>query len=125
MEVISFWRVIAMHFPKRLLKIRKEQGYTQQSLADAVSMHVNQIKKYEAGTAQPTLSALIKLAQALHISLDTLVFEEGERGPDEDLRLQFEAVSQMSSEEKRIIKALLEGMIIKHQTKQMVGSLSS
>ncbi len=124
MEIISFWRIIAMHFPKRLLKVRKEQGYTQQSLADAVGMHVNQIKKYEAGTAQPTLSALIKLVQTLHISLDALVFDEGERGPDEDLRLQFEAVSHMPLEDKRIIKALLEGMIIKHQTKQMVSGLS-
>ena len=124
MEVISFWRIIAMNFPKRLVTTRKAQGFTQQSLANAVGMHVNQIKKYEAGTAQPTLSALIKLAQTFHISLDELVFEEGERGPDEDLRLQFEAVSRMPSEEKKIIKALLEGMIIKHQTKQMVSNLS-
>ena len=31
----------------------------------------------------------------------------------------------MPPEEKQIIKALLEGMIIKHQTKQLVGNLSS
>jgi len=60
----------------------------------------------------------------LHVSLDELVFEEGERGPDEDLRLQFEAISRMPPEEKRIVKALLEGMIIKHQTRQMVSGLS-
>ncbi|VAV87007.1 hypothetical protein MNBD_ALPHA08-1090 [hydrothermal vent metagenome] len=124
MEVIHFWRIIAMSFPKRLLTTRKAQGFTQQSLANAVGMHVNQIKKYEAGTAQPTLTAMIKLAQTFHISLDELVFEEGERGPDEDLRLQFEAISRMSPEEKKIIKALLEGMIIKHQTQQMVSNLS-
>jgi len=124
MEVINLWRIIAMNFPKRLLEIRKQQGFTQQSLADAVSMHVNQIKKYEAGTAQPTLGAMIKLAQTLHVSLDALVFEEGDRGPDDDLRLQFEAISRMSDEDKKIIKALLDGMIIKHQTQQMVSNLS-
>jgi len=101
-----------MNFPKRLVTLRKAQGYTQQSLADAVGMHANQIKKYEAGNAQPTLSALIKLAQTLHVSIDEMVFEEGERGPDEDLRLQFEAISRMSDEDKKIIKALLDGMII-------------
>ena len=87
-------------------------------------MHVNQIKKYEAGTAQPTLGALIKLSQVLHVSLDEIVFEDSERGPDEDFKLQFEAVSRMPPEEKKIIKALLEGMILKHQTKQMVRNLS-
>ncbi len=124
MGIISLWRVIAMNFPKRLVHMRKAQGFTQQSLADTVGLHVNQIKKYEAGNAQPTLTALIKLAQTLHVSLDDLVFEEGERGPDEELRLQFEAVSGMSPEEKQIIKALLEGMIVKHQTKKIVSNLS-
>lgn len=124
MAVLNFYRIIAMHFSTQLLKIRKKQGFTQQTLADAVGLHVNQIKKYEAGSAQPTLGALIKLARALHVSLDELAFEEGERGPDEDLRLQFEAVSRMPPEEKKIIKALLDGMIIKHQTKQMVSSFS-
>jgi len=124
MEVIRLWRMIVMNFPKRLVTLRKAQGYTQQSLADAVGMHVNQIKKYEAGSAQPTLSALVKLAQTLHVSIDEMVFEEGERGPDEDLRLQFEAISRMSDEDKKVIKALLDGMIIKHQTQQMVSNLS-
>ncbi len=87
-------------------------------------MHVNQIKKYEAGNAQPTLTALIKLAQTLHVSIYEMVLEEGERGPDEVLRLQFEAISRMSDEDKKIIKALLNGMIIKHQTHQMVSNLS-
>lgn len=89
---------------------------------------MNQIKRYEAGTAQPTLEALealVRLAKALHLSLDMLVFDEAERGPSDDLALQFEAVSHMPDEERRIIRALLDGMIIKYQTKQMVGNLSS
>ena len=107
-----------MNFPKHLVDIRKKQGYTQQSLADTVGLHVNQIKKYEAGTAQPTLTALIKLVKALHISLDSLVFGDEARGPNEDLRLQFEAVSNMPAEEKSVIKELLVGMIIKYEAKR-------
>jgi hypothetical protein len=53
------------------------------------------------------------------------VFDEGERCPSDDLRLQFEAVSHMADEDRRIVKALLDGMIVKYQTKLMVGSLSS
>jgi hypothetical protein len=47
-----------------------------------------------------------------------LIFGEGGRGPDEDLRLQFEAVSRFAPEEKKVIKALLEGMILKHEAKR-------
>lgn len=112
-------------FSSRLIQFRKAQSFTQQALADAAQVHVNQIKRYEAGTAQPTLEALVRLAKALHVSLDTLVFEETERGPSDDLALQFEAVSHMPDEERRIIKALLDGMIMKYQTRKMVSNLSS
>jgi transcriptional regulator with XRE-family HTH domain len=115
----------AANFPARLIQTRRQASMTQQALADAAGVHVNQIKRYEAGAAQPTLEALVGLARALHVSLDQLVFDEGERGPSDDLRLQFEAVSHMSDDDRRIIKALLDGMIVKHQTKQMVGNLSS
>jgi transcriptional regulator with XRE-family HTH domain len=112
-------------FSSRLIQFRKAQNFTQQSLADAAQIHVNQIKRYEAGTAQPTLEALVRLAKVLHISLDVLVFDESERGPSDDLILLFEAVSHMPDEERRIIKALLDGMIFKYQTKQLVDNLSS
>jgi hypothetical protein len=41
-------------------------------------------------------------------------FDETERAPSDDLKLQFEAVSRFP-EEERIVKALLEGMILKHE----------
>ena len=117
--------VLPMSFPTRLIQLRRQRGLTQQALANAVGVHVNQIKRYEANSAQPTLETLINVAKALHVSLDALVFEESERGPSDELRLQFEAVSHMPDDERRIVRALLDGMIVKFQTKQMLGGLSS
>lgn len=114
-----------MEFPSRLIQFRKAQNLTQQALADAAQVHVNQIKRYESGAAQPTLEALVRVAKTLHVSLDVLVFGESERGPSDDLALQFEAVSQMPEDERRIIKALLDGMIIKYQTRKMFDSHGS
>jgi hypothetical protein len=37
------------------------------------------------------LDAISKLAVALSVSADVLLFAKDERGPDEDLKLQFEA----------------------------------
>lgn len=111
-------------FRTRLIQYRKAQNLTQQALAEAMQIHVNQIKRYEAGTSQPNLDALVRLAKVLHVSLDALVFDESERGPSEDLALQFEAVSHMPEKERSIIKALLDGMIFKYQTQQIIGNLS-
>ena len=111
-----------MHFPARLIQLRKSLGLTQQAFAEAAALHVNQIRRYEAGTAQPTLEALIRLAKVLHVRLDDLVFAENERGPGDDLALQFEAVSQFTAEEKQTVRELLEGLILKHAARRWDSS---
>lgn len=121
----TIWMVRSMNLATRLVVLRKEKGLTQQEMADRIGLHVNQVRRYEAGSAQPSLEALKKIAVALSVTIDSLAFGPEERGPDEELRLQFEAVSHLPAEEKRIIKALLEGMIVKHQTRRIVNSLSS
>ena len=107
-----------MDFGKRLAALRKERGFTQQSLADRVGVHVSQVHRYESGAALPAFDVLKALAVALQVSADVLLFDTAQRGPDDDLRLQFEAVSQFNSEEKKIVKALLEGMILKHEARR-------
>jgi hypothetical protein len=47
-----------------------------------------------------------------------VIFGADERGPDGDLRLQFEAISKFSAEEKSVIKSVLEGLILKHEAKR-------
>jgi hypothetical protein len=47
-----------------------------------------------------------------------LIFDENERGPQDDLRLQFEAVSKFTAEEEKVIKSVLEGLILKHEAKR-------
>jgi len=55
---------------------------------------------------------------ALSISADQLLFDTEERGPDEDMRLQFEAVCRLDPEEKRIVREVVEGIIMKHDARQ-------
>lgn len=110
-----------MAFPDRLAQLRKERGLTQQALADLVSLHVIQIRRYERGTSQPTLDVIRRLAVALSVSADALVFERDERGPDEDLRLKFEAVSAMADEDKRVITSLIDAYVKKHRMEQVLA----
>jgi transcriptional regulator with XRE-family HTH domain len=117
MGISMFWQ-FPMNFSARLIQIRKAQGLTQQALSDASGLHINQIRRYEAGTAQPTLEGLVKLAKTLHVSLDELVFEEGERGPSERLKHLFEAVDELEEQEKSVIRELLEGMVLRYAAKK-------
>ena len=105
-------------FARRLAALRKEKGLTQQQLADRIQTHVQQLKRYEAGSSQPTLDAIRKLAIALGVTSDQLLFGKDERGPDDELRLQFEAVTRFDPEEKQVVRSLLEGMILKHEARR-------
>lgn len=83
------------NFAARLVAARKSALLTQQQLSDRASAHVTQIRRYEAGSSQPTLDLLRSLALALNISADSLLFDEDERGPQsQSLRLKLEAVDQ-------------------------------
>ena len=109
-----------MSFAKRLHALRKNHGLTQKALAEKAGTHLTQIQRYESGETQPNLDALKKLALALHVTTDTLVFDENEREPDDDLKLAFEAVSQFSAEDKALVKKMLHGLIIQHQARHIV-----
>lgn len=115
---------LSMDFPERLVHLRKHKQLTQQALADTAGVSASILKRYESGKAQPTLPVLRRLAIALGVSGDALLFDKDERGPDDDLRLHFEAVARMSPEEKQVVRSLLEGMILKHDAKRWEPSVS-
>ncbi|MDG4552468.1 MAG: helix-turn-helix domain-containing protein [Candidatus Contendobacter sp.] len=110
---------------ERLAALRRARSMTQQIFADAVGLHVTQIKRYESGAVQPSLEALKKIARTFGVTTDFLLFAEGERGPDEALRLQFDVIAQLADEEKEIIRELIEGMILKYQARRWVGTAST
>ncbi|UJP39145.1 helix-turn-helix domain-containing protein [Cellulomonas palmilytica] len=108
-----------MDFAHRLAAVRKQRGLTQQALADTVGIHVTQIRRYEAGTSQPTLDVLRALAVALSVSTDALVFNEDERGPaDNQLRLRMEALESLDDDEKTTVIAMIEGALLRHHARQ-------
>ena len=105
-------------FPQRLSTLRKERNLTQQALAEMVGLGISQMKRYEAGASQPTLEVIRRLSQTLRVSADELLFGKAQRGPDEDLRLQFEAISRFNGEEKKVVRSVLEGLLLTHEVRR-------
>jgi transcriptional regulator with XRE-family HTH domain len=113
--------LIIMGFPERLSAIRKKRGLTQKSLAEVAGLSHIQVHRYENGSAQPTLEAIKRLAVALAVSTDELIFDENERGPSDDLRLQFESVSAFGESDRKVVKEVLDGLILKHQARRWIS----
>jgi transcriptional regulator with XRE-family HTH domain len=108
-----------MNFAIRFLQLRKQHKLTQPQMADLIGIHITQVKRYESGEAQPSLDILKKIATAFNVTTDWLIFEDGEREPKEALKLKFEAIAQMDQDERHVVDALLDAMILKHQAKQL------
>jgi len=101
MGTLTIWSLL-VSIPERLITLRRGKGLTQQAMADVVGIHVTQIKRYELGQSQPSLDVLKKIAMALNISADSLLFDDKERDPEDTLKLQFEAASKFDEEDKQI-----------------------
>ena len=56
------------------------------------------------------------------MSPDKQIFGDNERGPDENLKLQFEAISKFDLKEKQVIKEVLEGLILNHEVKRWAAT---
>jgi len=109
---------VTMDFAHRLAAARKQQGLTQQALADRTGTHVTQIRRYEAGNSAPTLDVLRNIAIGLSVTIDSLVFNPDERGPQDDLALAFEATQHLNPEEQATVRELIEAMLLKHEARR-------
>jgi transcriptional regulator with XRE-family HTH domain len=111
-----------MGFDNRLAKIRKERKLGFNDLAKMIGIHSTQLRRYEKGESQPTLDVLRKLAVALNVPGDMLLFDEEERQPPDDFLMQFEALAQLNAEDKKAVRAMIDGMLIRHQAKKLMDT---
>lgn len=116
---------LTMSFPARLAALRKECGFTQQQMADKIGMHVSQLKRYEAGASQPTIDVFRRIALALNVSADMLLFEANERGPDDRLKLQFEALAHLDEKEREAVETMIAGVLHMHDAKRWTQAAST
>ena len=118
MAGLTFLGFAPMEFAARLVHLRKQKGLTQQALADVVGVHRSQIRRYEAGETYPSLDALKMLSIALGVSADALLFDEDERASGDDFRIQLDVIAHLDEEEQRIIREVLDSMLLKYQTRR-------
>jgi transcriptional regulator with XRE-family HTH domain len=117
--------VSSMAFGKNMARFRKEKGLTQEDLVKRSGVAISQIRRYEADKSSPTLDVITRLAKALGVSIDELVFEKAtgiaaSKIMDRELLEQFEMVSALDDDEREAVKKILEGVIVKHQVNKMM-----
>lgn len=64
-------------FNQRLRAARMKRGFTQQKMADLLSLSLNAYQKYEQAERNPSLDCLIQIADILEMPTDFLLGRDG------------------------------------------------
>ena len=115
-----------MAIGERIKQLRTIAGLTQSELAEKVGLTYVQIGRYETGKSNPSSKVLQKLASTLETSADFLM--SGDQGEavsaqftDKDLLKQFKAVELLSTEDKNVVKTLIDALITKRQVQALAN----
>ena len=64
-----------VHLGENIKKLRKQKGWSQSELADKASITPTHVNRLETGKYNPSIDVVLRLAQALDVSLDQLVLD--------------------------------------------------
>lgn len=110
-------------FGPRLSQFRKEAGYTQLQIADEIGVTRRMIAYYETESQHPPANLLVDLAQALGISVDTLLGlqpAKKTRKPDTRLQRRVHQIEKLGAKEKRQLIQLIDTFIEAAQLKKKI-----
>ena len=111
---------------QRLKKLREDKGFSKGKLAELVKIHYSQIGRYERDEASPSAEVLKNLANQLEISTDYLMNGTLEQIADNAIKdktliNQFNRISQLDNENKKIVISLIDAFLFKQEMKQKLA----
>ena len=118
--------ITLMSFGDNLKKIRADKDISQGDLAKMIDVHATHISRYERNLTSPTIDVAKKIADALEVSTDSLIYGSDEqivnnKLNDEELLQLFNKVQQLGSEDITSVKAMLKAFVFqKDLQKQLV-----
>ena len=104
-------------FGQRLARVRKERGYTQVEIAQKVGIIQVLVSNYESGRLRMHAEMIVRFAQALGVSTDTLLGLDDNKNaraaakiPRRLLR-RVEQMSRLSLQNQRALLKTIDGFI--------------
>lgn len=102
----------------KLKQLRTDSGMSQKKAALALKITSQTIQQWEKGATEPKASELIIMSEMYAVSIEEIC-----RGVETDinqtLALKIRALDKLNDEDKKCVNAMLEGMIIRHRTREI------
>ncbi|WP_034045364.1 helix-turn-helix domain-containing protein [Wocania ichthyoenteri] len=118
--------ITLMSFGDNLKKIRADKDISQGDLAKMIDVHATHISRYERNLTSPTIDVAKKIADALEVSTDALIYGSNEqiinnKLNDEELLLLFHKTQQLSDEDIASVKAMLKAFVFQKDIQKQLA----
>lgn len=108
-------RLLLMSLGKAISEFRKRKHYRQTDLADKLGIHQTLVARWENGKTRPRRKTLERLAEALEVSVDSLLQSDFERLPetldDPELTELIQNLPKLSSAQREALKVFLRDLV--------------
>ncbi len=98
----------------RIAALRKEQGLSQQALAEQLGIPQQTYANYEVARARIPASMLPQLGRIFGVGVDELLGLRngtGKRGPAPKFQKQLERIAQLPRAKQRVVIEMLDGVL--------------
>jgi transcriptional regulator with XRE-family HTH domain len=99
----------------RIAELRKTHGLTQVQLAETLELTQQMIASYEVGRRRVPVSLLPAIADALAVSVETLIGQReaapGKRGPAPKLQQQMERIQRLPRAKQRFVMEMIDTVL--------------
>ena len=97
-----------MSFGTNLRKLRRDKGWTQHDLAEASGVKASHIPRLEKESADPKLSTIYKLMDALECTADALLLDTKKMSIDGITKVTMERISHLPNGDKAAITHVVD-----------------
>jgi transcriptional regulator with XRE-family HTH domain len=107
-----------MKFNEKLVRLRKEQGWSQTELGQHVGVHIAHLSRLENGKSQPSVDMLWKIAKVFNVSMDYFMDEQADEATpvsieDRPLAERLKLIDQLEEPDRQTIINVIDSMLTK------------
>ncbi|WP_339373661.1 helix-turn-helix transcriptional regulator, partial [Xenorhabdus cabanillasii] len=110
-------------FATRLREAREARKMTQARLADLLTVNRRGYNRWERGSSVPQLDTVVKIAQALQMSVDALVGLEAPKAPkihNPKLQALYEQIDSLSDEDQQALIVLMDSLVTRTKMAKLI-----
>jgi transcriptional regulator with XRE-family HTH domain len=112
---------------KNIKTLRKQRGFLQKQVAEAIKIYPSNYSKIEKGERQPTIDMLIALSKFFDVKIEDIIYlnnnpiEEQTSIEDKITSRQLELIQQLEKQDKEAVFRIIDVMLANKKLKDFVS----